>query len=93
MIISLLKSRARSPEDAQHVCRLFYQSFALHHAPGWLQGDCLTNIYDRAEVLIMEHWGARSALEAWRQSSARNNLRDQTAPYLEREWVESEYEN
>lgn len=93
MIISLLKSRARSPEDAQHVCRLFYQSFALHHEPGWLHGDCLTNSNDRAEVLIVEQWGTRSALEGWRQSSARNNVRDQAAPYLQKEWVESEYEN
>ena len=93
MIVLTLKARARSPEAARQICRIFSQSLTLHQEPGWLRGSCMMNVNDPAEVLILQEWGTRAALEAWRNSTSRGVVHDQSAPYIETEFVETEYQD
>lgn len=93
MIVSILKARARSPEAAKQICRVFTQALALHQEPGWLRGYCMTNVNDPAEVFMLEEWGTQTALEAWRKSPSSSHLRDQSAPYIETELIETEYQD
>lgn len=87
MIVSVLKTRAKSPEAAQEVCRLFYQSLGLHQEPGWLRGSCMTSLQDPREIFIHEHWSDLAAWESWQQSPADRFLRKEAEPYLETPWV------
>lgn len=92
MIVSVLKAQAKSPEAAQQVCRLFYQSLELHYEPGWLRGSCMTDIKDRRDVFIHEHWSNLAAWEAWQNSPADRFLREEAAPFLDTPWETSLYE-
>jgi len=93
MIVSILKARSQSPEAAKQICGIFSQSVAIRQEPGWLRGNCMTNVHDPSEVLIVEEWGTQAALDAWRHSPSASALRDQSAPYLATEFVESVYQD
>jgi quinol monooxygenase YgiN len=83
MIVSVLKMRAKSPEAAREICRIFSEWRSLSIEAGWLRCSCLTNVKDRQEVYVHEHWGNLAAWEAWERSASRQALFRQLAPLLE----------
>lgn len=92
MIVSVLMAHAKSPEAARQVCRIFYQSLDLHREPGWLRGSCMTDINDRSEIFIHEHWGSLASWQSWLDSPADRFLREQAAPFLDSPWEVHLYE-
>ena len=92
MIVSVLTAQATSPEAAQQVCRIFYESLELHREPGWLRSSCMTRIDDPRGIFVHEHWSNRAAWEAWQGSAADRFLRAEAAPFLDTPWETSLYE-
>lgn len=92
MYIYQIVGRAKSPEDAKQLCRLFgYSLSRLVHEPGYAQGFCAINPEDQVSVLIQEQWYNQAGLQAWQRSEAYQRLHRSMHPLLEGVWETKGY--
>ena len=68
MHVYCLRSRARSPEAAQEVCRAFGHVLALHQEAGFAYGACMINVDDPCDLLVLTRWSNQAAAEHWYSS-------------------------
>ncbi|HVC33145.1 MAG TPA: hypothetical protein VNL16_06510, partial [Chloroflexota bacterium] len=78
-----LKLRARSPAEAQRVCRFYRHSLHLISNPGFVNGTYSINHDDPRLILIEQQWGSLCALEAWLTSEVRQRLLQRVAASIE----------
>jgi quinol monooxygenase YgiN len=83
MYLVNVKVRARAPEDADHICRIFRHTLQLTQEPGYARGLCSVDVEDNCSVLIEEEWGSMAALRAWLNSASCQQLLQQITPLIE----------
>lgn len=86
MYISAFRTRAKSSEAVEEICRVFHETLRLTQAPGWIRGACSTKVGEPCEVVIYELWGTLADFQFWEKSEARRQLVDQTQPFIESPW-------
>ena len=83
MYLFLYRVRAKSPDVAPDICRVFDHALSLFQEPGWLGGSCVVNLDDPCDVLIYEKWGSLAEMRAWLDSSARQQAHRDLEPYTD----------
>lgn len=83
MYFATYTSRAKSPEDAEQICRLFRHSLNLRQEPGFTQAYCTVDVDDPRAVFVVELWGNLPSLRAWVDSAAHRQLLQQITPLIE----------
>lgn len=91
MFVHQLIGRAKSPGDAEQICRLFQHSLSLVQVPGYARGVCAINQTDHVTVLIQEEWYNQAGLKAWQTSGAYQQLVHSLETLLEGVWEVTEY--
>jgi quinol monooxygenase YgiN len=92
MHVFFFRVRAKTPDAADDICRVFRHTLSLFLEPGLQLGRCVVNLTDPRDVLIFEEWGNKAALQAWLTSKARQEAHQQLAPYIIGEPEESIFE-
>jgi hypothetical protein len=80
VLIVVYTSRAKSPADAQTVCTLFSQEWALKLKPGYIRGNCAIKVDDPCAVIGVIYWGTGAAMDA---VSATDEARRAEVTYLQ----------
>lgn len=83
MYIYTYIGRARSPEDAQRICRMFGHLHALLVEPGYRRGECAVSTEDPSVVFIHEHWANLASWQAWEPSKANQDFVSQAETLLD----------
>ena len=92
MYIYQIVGRAKTPEDAKQLCRLFgYSLSRLVHEPGYAQGFCAISPDDQVSILIQEQWYNLAGLQSWQNSEAYRQLRQEMHLLIEGVWETTEY--
>ncbi len=83
MFVYVYTARAKSPEAAQTVCRIFNHNLSLLQQPGFLRGDCAVRVEDPCQMIGLQYWGSREAMRFALGTETHRHMLEQMAPYLE----------